>query len=185
MSVVDYEIIKRKLLIEGDGGSDDRRISNLLRTFLRWCDVSESEEDCNNGFQRMLATIAQCELTMKKSLHVCEMNKKEQANYRQLHTHIEESIKEAAENIAECKIEMQNAKRIRKNRQEYDNLAKVIQQHPDRQHTCKQLEVLDSQLKTLKDAETALNEKLELRKKQFHLFIMAVYEMQRILENVS
>ena len=39
------EIIKRKLLIEGDGGNDDRRISSLLKTFLKWCDSSETPDE--------------------------------------------------------------------------------------------------------------------------------------------
>jgi THO complex subunit 7 len=47
----------------------------------------------------------------------------------------EQSIKDAFDKIAECKTELQQAKRIRKNRQEYDALAKMIQQHPDRQDT--------------------------------------------------
>lgn len=39
------DIIKRKLLIEGDGGNDDRRINSLLKTFIKWCQSSESAED--------------------------------------------------------------------------------------------------------------------------------------------
>ena len=39
------DIIKRKLLIEGDGGNDDRRINSLLKTFIKWCQSSESTEE--------------------------------------------------------------------------------------------------------------------------------------------
>ena len=39
------DIIKRKLLIEGDGGNDDRRINSLLKTFIKWCQSSESAEE--------------------------------------------------------------------------------------------------------------------------------------------
>jgi len=39
------DVIKRKLLIEGDGGNDDRRINSLLKTFIKWCQSSESAED--------------------------------------------------------------------------------------------------------------------------------------------
>ena len=39
------DIIKRKLLIEGDGGNDDRRINSLLKTFIKWCQSSESTDE--------------------------------------------------------------------------------------------------------------------------------------------
>ena len=39
------DIIKRKLLIEGDGGNDDRRINSLLKTFIKWCQSTESAEE--------------------------------------------------------------------------------------------------------------------------------------------
>jgi len=42
--LISDDVIKRKLLIEGDGGNDDIRISRLLKTFLKWCQSPDSEE---------------------------------------------------------------------------------------------------------------------------------------------
>ena len=39
------DIIRRRLLIEGDGGNDDRKISTLLKTFIKWCNSKESQEE--------------------------------------------------------------------------------------------------------------------------------------------
>ena len=39
------KIIKRKLLIDGDGLGDDRRINIMLKTFLKWCSSNESDEE--------------------------------------------------------------------------------------------------------------------------------------------
>ena len=39
------DIIKRKLLLEGDGGNDDRRISSLLKTFLKWSNQATDKDD--------------------------------------------------------------------------------------------------------------------------------------------
>jgi len=49
------DIIRRKLLIEGDGGNDDRRINSLLKTFIKWCQSSESAEE------RFLVCILLCQ----------------------------------------------------------------------------------------------------------------------------
>jgi len=45
VNVLTDDIIKRKLLIEGDGGNDDRRINSLLKMFIKWCQSSESTEE--------------------------------------------------------------------------------------------------------------------------------------------
>ncbi|KAL5013483.1 hypothetical protein ScPMuIL_007753 [Solemya velum] len=181
-AVTDDEIIKKRLLIEGDGGNDDKRLNSLLKTFIRWCQTSDSDEESDATLQRILSMTSQCEYTMEKSVQVYQMNLKEHKNYEQLTKQIEQQIKDAQEKISECKQELQQAKRIRKNRQEYDALAKVIQRHPDRQETTKQLDSLDKELSTLEDTKESLEHKLELRKKQFHVLIAAIHEMQRILE---
>ena len=38
------EIIRKRLLIDGEGAGDDRRITALLKTFLKWCNSMEGEE---------------------------------------------------------------------------------------------------------------------------------------------
>ncbi|XP_062579333.1 THO complex subunit 7 homolog [Saccostrea cucullata] len=182
MAVNDDEIIKRRLLYEGDGGNDDKRINSLLKTCIRWCNSSESPEENSLGFERMMATLTQCEHTMEKSLLVYNMNTREQENYNQLNQQIEAKIEEAREKISECKNELSQAKRIRKNRQEYDALARVIQQHPDRQDTMKQLQGLDKDVSSLEEQKKSLEQKLDLRRKQFHVLIAAIHELENILD---
>lgn len=182
-AISDDEVIKKRLLIDGDGGNDDKRLNNLIKTFIRWCNSSESSEDNHLTCQRMLATLAQCDLTIDKSAQIYRMNQLEQTNYQILNKQIEQKIKEAQEKISECKNELQQAKRIRKHRQEYDSLAKVIQQHPDRQGTTQKLELLDEELSSLEDKKQTLEQKLDIRRKQFHVLISSIHELQRILED--
>ncbi|KAM3877638.1 THO complex subunit 7 homolog [Diretmus argenteus] len=131
----------------------------------------------------MLGTLAQCEFSMGKTLMVYAMNLREMENYEKIYTNIEQNITSAHEKISECKKEIQRAKRIRKNRQEYDALAKVIQQHPDRHETLKQLEALDKELQQLSHIKENVDAKLELRKKQFHVLLSTIQELQQTLEN--
>ncbi|KAF0035221.1 hypothetical protein F2P81_012979 [Scophthalmus maximus] len=177
----DDEVIRKRLLIDGDGAGDDRRINVLLKSFTKWCNSSGTPEE---GFtQRMLGTLAQCEFSMGKTLMVYDMNLREMENYEKIYTNIEQNITSAHEKITECKKEIQRAKRIRKNRQEYDALAKVIQQHPDRHETLKQLEALDKELQQLSHIKENVDAKLELRKKQFHVLLSTIQELQQTLEN--
>lgn len=221
LSFID-EVIRKRLLIDGDGAGDDRRINLLLKTFTKWCNSPGTPEegyvyytDCSHSalfislawervqiwvqwvvvrkdalvidsagpkireikclkwafnyavgniffiwilvrftqYQRMLSTLAQCEFSLGKTLMVYDMNLREMENYEKIYTNIgrkwscflhnanrikfytsqallfmctltmlmfqtaEQNITSAHEKIAECKKEIQKAKRIRKNRQ--------------------------------------------------------------------
>ncbi|KAK7916735.1 hypothetical protein WMY93_012496 [Mugilogobius chulae] len=182
-AVTDDEVIRKRLLIDGDGAGDDRRINVLLKSFIKWCNSPSSPEEGFTQYQRMLSILSQCEFSMGKTLMVYDMNLREMENYEKIYTNIEQNITSAHEKIAECKKEIQRAKRIRKNRQEYDALAKVIQQHPDRHETLKQLEALDKELQHLSHIKENVDAKLELRKKQFHVLLSTIQELQQTLEN--
>ncbi|XP_008318588.1 THO complex subunit 7 homolog [Cynoglossus semilaevis] len=180
-AVTDDEVIRKRLLIDGDGAGDDRRINVLLKSFTKWCSSPGPSEE---GFtQKMLSTLAQCEFSMGKTLMVYDMNLREMENYEKIYKNIEQNITSAHEKITECKKEIQRAKRIRKNRQEYDALAKVIQLHPDRHETLKQLEALDKELQQLSNTKDNVDAKLELRKKQFHVLLSTIQELQQTLDN--
>ncbi|XP_069823043.1 THO complex subunit 7 isoform X3 [Dendropsophus ebraccatus] len=131
----------------------------------------------------MLSSLSQCSFSMGKTLLVHDMNLREMENYEKIYSDIESSIAAAHEKIAECKKQILQAKRIRKNRQEYDALAKVIQHHPDRHETLKQLEALDKELKQLSHTKENVEDKLELRRKQFHVLLSTIHELQQTLEN--
>lgn len=54
------EIIRKRLTVEGDSGQDDRRITGLLKTFLKWCDMNSlTEEENETTYQKMLFTLGQ------------------------------------------------------------------------------------------------------------------------------
>lgn len=85
--------------------------------------------------------------------------------------------------IAECKKTDSSSKTNTKNRQEYDALAKVIQHHPDRHETLKELESLGKELEHLSHIKESVEDKLELRRKQFHVLLSTIHELQQTLEN--
>ncbi|KAB0396017.1 hypothetical protein E2I00_009536, partial [Balaenoptera physalus] len=177
------EVIRKRLLIDGDGAGDDRRINLLVKSFIKWCN-SGSQEEGYSQYQRMLSTLSQCEFSMGKTLLVYDMNLREMENYEKIYKEIECSIAGAHEKIAECKKQILQAKRIRKNRQEYDALAKVIQRHPDRHETLKELEALGKELEHLSHIKESVEDKLELRRKQFHVLLSTIHELQQTLESV-
>lgn len=141
------EVIRRRLLIDGDGTGDDRRINMLLKSFIKW--INSPDVD-NTLHERMLSQLAQCEFAQKKSRLVSNMSQEELQSYEQLSKEIEVQIEKAKEDIEKTKAELQDAKRVRKNRIEYDVLAKVISEQPDRLDTDMKLATLRQELDSLK-----------------------------------
>ncbi|KAL7986212.1 hypothetical protein Chor_011378 [Crotalus horridus] len=43
-AVTDDEVIRKRLLIDGDGAGDDRRINLLVKSFIKWCHSGSQEE---------------------------------------------------------------------------------------------------------------------------------------------
>ena len=57
---MDDEVIRKRLCVEGEGGSDDRRVLSLLKTFARWVgDSALSAEDRDATYQKMLFTLSE------------------------------------------------------------------------------------------------------------------------------
>ncbi|KAM4854235.1 THO complex subunit 7 homolog [Thomomys bottae] len=173
---MDDEVIPKSLLIDGVGAGDDQRINLLVKSFVKWCN-SGSYEEGYGQYQRMLSTLSQCEFSMGKTLLVYDMNLREKENYENIYKEIEGNIAEAHKKIAECKKEILQAKRI------CDALAKVIQRHPDRHQILKELEALGKELEHLSHIKGSVEDKLELRCKQFHVLLNTIHELQQTLES--
>ena len=58
----------------------------------------------------------------------------------------------------------------------------VICENPDRDTTGKKLEEIRAEIESLASVEENLDAKLEMRKKQFHVMIHSIQELQRLLD---
>jgi THO complex subunit 7 len=200
--------MKRKLLIDGDGIGDDRRINFALKQFIKWCltddetqeeryssktqlfEFQRSIDKCFSliksqlNYERILLTLTQCELSMTKSEQTLKMINEEMKNYETLYKKIDKSIIEAQQKLINCKQELVEAKRIRKNKSEYDAMANVINKHVDRSQTMASLTQLENQIKQLQDTKNQMETKLERRRKQFQVLLGAAHQLQNILNGI-
>jgi THO complex subunit 7 len=100
-----------------------------------------------------------------------------------LHLHtfvqvIQSKLKEAESDIAEAKSELEQARLVRRNRMEYDAVAKTIQAYPSRQESGKNIADVTAHLERLKEEEEELDAKLQQRKKQFHVLVNSIHQLQ-------
>ncbi|KAL4716088.1 hypothetical protein ACJJTC_013865 [Scirpophaga incertulas] len=181
--MADEDVIRRRLLIDGDGTGDDRRLNVLLKTLIKWCNsTDERPEESKATHDRMLAQLAQCEFAVTKSQLASDMMSAELKSYEGLSEILETGIEVAKGNIEKSKADFIQAKTVRKNRIEYDVLAKVISEQPDRKETSDQLSTLKSELATLESTKHQLESRLALRKKQFHVLVTSIHQLQALLD---
>jgi len=183
MAVTEDDIIRRRLLYDGDGTGDEKRITSILKTIVKWSTADCEEDERNLTYQKIIALLHQCEYSITKHHLAFLMNIKEQENYEKLYNHIKEKIIEARDEINTCKEELKQAKVVRKNKQEYDALAKIIEKHPDRKLTKDEISTLQVDIHELNEKKQSLIQKLEVRQKQFHVLIYSVQLLQQIIND--
>lgn len=133
----------------------------------------------------MLAQLAQCEFVMKKSQISSQMMKRELKNYEKISETIGSGIELVKQQIEQNKENLLIAKQIRKNRMEYDALAKIINQQPDRQQTIAKLNSLKEELNEFETKSGKLEKKLEKRRKDFTVLMRSIMELQGELSDGS
>lgn len=84
--------------------------------------------------------------------------------------------------LLRCKAELVQAKKVRRHRQEYDNLAKVITERPEREATLSRLAKINEELQELKRTTERLDAKLDVRQKQFRVLMVTLRDLQAMLE---
>ncbi|KAH7695456.1 IL5 receptor binding protein [Aphelenchoides avenae] len=80
--------------------------------------------------------------------------------------------------MAQVKAELAKAKVVRKNRQEYDAIAKLISEIPSRSESQQSLETLRQEINDLQGRQKSLEQKLSERRKN-------IYALAVLLNNLS
>lgn len=192
---MDDEIIKKKLLIDGDGIGDDKRINLFLKNFIKWCDqknlategdeqqpaVNYEEETLT--YEKLIALAGQCEHALNKSNLIQEMNQFEMNYYDELALKIQHTIEQTYIKIEKLKNDLENAKVIKKNKLVYDNHAEIIFQHPARQQTIKLIEQINNEIKRLNEIKQILDANFESKKSQFKMLLGNLNELETSLNS--
>lgn len=109
--------------------------------------------------------------------------KQELRNYESISQTIDLGIDQAKAQIEQSKENLVLAKKIRKNRMEYDALAKIITQQPDRKKTTEKLDSLKCELNELDGNNRQLQRKLEMRSNEFSVLMRSIKELQSKLDD--
>lgn len=180
------EVIRRRLLIDGDGTGDDRRLNVLIKSVIKWSNsTQESPHERQIAFDKMLAQLCQCEFALKRSLLLVQTNAKQLDKYNIMQTKLEEKINEVKVIIEQSKNNLAQAKILKQNRMMYDLMAQSIEEHPARTETNKCLENLKAELHELHEEQKQLEQKLDMKRKQFFVLVSSANALRAMLEDNS
>lgn len=190
---MDDEIIKKKLLIDGDGIGDDKRINLLLKNLIKWCDQKSNSDDNRQqtvnyeeetlNYEKLIALVGQCEHALNKSTLFQEMNQFEMNYYDELALKIQQTIEQTQIKIKKLKYELEDAKIVKKNKLAYDEHADIIFQHPARQRTLKLIEQINNEIERLNEIKQILEANFESKKKQFKVLMNDLNELEASLNS--
>ncbi|KAK7069043.1 THO complex subunit 7 [Halocaridina rubra] len=178
----DDDIIRRRLMIDGEGTGDVRQMMMFMKSFIKWCTSDDTSQESQIQHDRLLTQLAATEHSSLKWKSIIDMNEIEIKHYDALRDETSENVKKACLAIEDAKQELEEARQVRRNRLEYDALARLIKEHPPRSDTANKLADLNQQLQSLKAKRDSLEEKLSLRRKQLHVLVTSLYQLKQTLQ---
>uniref|UniRef100_A0A914L8S0 THO complex subunit 7 n=1 Tax=Meloidogyne incognita TaxID=6306 RepID=A0A914L8S0_MELIC len=150
------EAIIRKLVADGDGTGDDRRILHLFQLINSLGKSSDSKSVTN----KIVILLDQIEFSFRKQQQIAQAMNCERENYEKLYEEIGNLLNKNQEKMEEVKKQLAEAKQVKKNQQEYDNIAKMIKEKPSRAETTKKLKILQDELEEAYSKQKILEQKL-------------------------
>eukprot|EP01027_Heterolobosea_sp_BB2_P010600 GEZU01015538.1.p1 GENE.GEZU01015538.1~~GEZU01015538.1.p1 ORF type:complete len:170 (-),score=40.19 GEZU01015538.1:11-520(-) len=133
-------------------------------------------------YQALIRDLALYELSVSKLGVIQDTSKRDLL----LHQHELDAkkgqVQQKLQELKELESELNEEKVKRKHREQYDMLAGSILQVPDRASQTREMEALEKELQALENENAQLSEKLDLRKKQFHLLLHTIRALEQELD---
>ncbi|CAH0562500.1 unnamed protein product [Brassicogethes aeneus] len=180
----DEDVIKRRLIFDGDGTGDDRRLNLMLKMLGKIINSADDNSKENQQmYDKLLGQINLCELSRKRSSLLSKSNETQLTKYMELYSEYERKITDIKHEIERQKSELEKSKRVKQNKIMYDLLAKSIDQEPARKDTNEKLTLLQSEIKELNEVRRKYDQKLDQRRKQFHILSTSANMLHEKIEN--
>ncbi|KAG0031829.1 THO complex subunit 7 [Podila clonocystis] len=170
-------IIKTRLSV------NERPVRRLIAKLNKWADtlVRGGEDECESGFKGLQLDITQLQLILAKSKLVFDMAERERINYDQEQQQIEASIIASQAELEKLDKDLVEAKKIRANKIEYDELAVQVLRYPSRESSQNSIESLQQEIQELEVEGQAQIDKMSHRREQF---FTALENLKAIQESI-
>ncbi|CCI42585.1 unnamed protein product [Albugo candida] len=175
-----------KDLEDAIGKSGIKRCADAMISYLHTiadeqADTAKSKIELDGA----LWEIEQAELEASKTRIFGQTCQKELEAYGNLHTTIDASIDRVSKEIIELKNAVRQEKTLKMYKQEYETLAKLVNQYPSQKETLCEIERKKARLVEARQALQSTDMKLEKRIKQFSLLLTTIQDLKCTLDEVE
>ncbi|KAL1213042.1 THO complex subunit 7A [Cardamine amara subsp. amara] len=183
----DDKIIRNRLLTRTTTTRGEPPLKKLQKKFTSFVLEVDKEEDnyseCGRLAKAFLQELTAFEIPLLKSQAVVASNLREKENFNELKDETNRQIMQAQADIEDLKKQLEESKVERQHKEECEAIRKLISAQPPRSETQKVINELNKEIAELEAENTASWRLLELRKKQFALFLHVVDELQETMED--
>ncbi|TYZ64985.1 hypothetical protein PybrP1_005777 [[Pythium] brassicae (nom. inval.)] len=178
-------VIRRRLLT---------RTSTLGKTGLKKCaeglltllddlaDESVDPDACKQGMDALFWEMEQLEFEASKTDILSFTSQRELEAYETLNADIDASIDKVAKEIEELKSTVREEKTVRAYKEEYESIARVVNELPSRKDIAAEAAVEEKRSSDAVETIKAVDGKLELRHKQFALLLGTIQNLKATLD---
>ncbi|CAL2039347.1 unnamed protein product [Caenorhabditis brenneri] len=170
------ETLLRKLISDGEGVGEDRRVQQVAAFFR---DSRKAEEPKIAEVLKVTKALEALELSMLKQQQIAQMNKLQAAEFNSCAEEIDNQIELVYKTMEAAKVELEDAKIVKKNRQEYRKLVNVMNEVPSRAETTRKLEEIKDDLERQHERQKVLEAKLMDRRNHLQAFNIILSNFQR------
>merc|ERR1711997_645941 len=175
-------------MFDGDGNGDERRLNGLMKLTMKWCHATPIDGDPEDDIKihaKLQGQMQILEAINKKAKIVQKVTSEEAVNYENLVSIIEDKIEIAKKEIQEIKEKLEKAKKIRRNRLEYDAVAVEVSKLPNKEVTAAKLEGIRLDLVKLREIEETVEDTFQQRQKQFLVLVQSANRLKELLDQES
>ncbi|KAF8372698.1 thoc-7 [Pristionchus pacificus] len=172
------DVVHRKLTADGEGVGDERRVMSVVNTIRTIQQGKATVQDA----VKALKLLDMLELNAEKQRVITEMCAEQVHEYDRLAAEIEEQMSSSAASMESAKRELISARQVRRNRQEYNMLVKMIEELPSRSETQSKLEDLSDDLNIQQEKQKLLENKLAERRNNMIAFNIIVENLRQLID---
>ena len=173
---VNDEVIKQRLLVDGEGTFEDKKINDLAKAVMQFAN-DPTNDDSEFELDKCLGQLESNGVRNCVLMNMISNEKKTLENLK-----LDEKISENKEKVKINTQKLKQAKLIRREEEEADALAAIVETVPAISETNKKIENLKEHFKIVEKRERIVDEKFDGRKREFFSLVAAAHQLGGMLE---